>query len=141
MLSDYCKQWIRYAQNDVRLAAQEMERAVNPRHRAYEAILYHCQQAAEKMLKAYLIHNGVQPWGHDLDALRTKCVDFDSGFNNSRITKHCIFLLSLAAARYPDFTAVLVYASSAERALNSAKRIYDFVSVKLGQGEVYFKKQ
>ena len=141
MLSNYCKQWIQYAQNDIRIASQEMERAVNPRLRAYEAILYHCQQAAEKMLKTYLIHKGVHPWGHDLDALRLRCADFDSGFNNVRIIKHCIFLLSFVAARYPDFTVASVDASNAERALNSAKRIYDFISVKLGLGELYFKKQ
>ena len=50
------------------------------------------------------------------------------------------FLLSFAAARYPDFTAASVDASNAERALNSAKRIYDFISVKLGLGKMYFKK-
>ena len=140
MLSKYCKQWIQYAQNDIRLATQEMEREVNPRLRAYEAVLYHCQQAAEKMLKAYLVYHGIRPWGHDLDALRTQCAGFDRGFNNVRITKHCIFLLSFIAARYPDFTMAGVDASNAERAINSAKRVYDFVSVRLGQGEVYFRK-
>ena len=56
MVSDYCMKWIEYAQNDIRIATQEMEAHVNPRHRAYGAILYHCQQGAEKILKAYLLH-------------------------------------------------------------------------------------
>ena len=47
MLSDYCKKWVIYAQNDISIAMREMNLAINPRHKAYEAILYHSQQAAE----------------------------------------------------------------------------------------------
>ena len=97
MLSDYCKKWVKYAQNDISIAVREMNLEVNPRHKAYEAILYHCQQAAEKMLKAYLISKGSNPWGHDLDALRTACADFDKGLNGARLTGHCVFLMSFTA--------------------------------------------
>jgi len=47
--------WVRYARNDLSVAIREMERIVNPKQRPFEVILYHCQQAAEKMLKAYLV--------------------------------------------------------------------------------------
>ena len=91
MLSEYYKTWIKYAKNDIDIATREMNLDINPRHRAYEAILYHSQQAAEKMLKAYLVHKGENPWGHDLDSLRTSCAKFDSSFNGIRITGHCVF--------------------------------------------------
>ena len=131
MLSEYCQKWVRYAQNDIDIAAREMNLPINPRHRAFEAILYHCQQSAEKMLKAYLISKGNNPWGHDLDALRSECAAFDSEFNKARIVKHCVYLTTFVAARYPDFT-FSIDSGHAKRGLNSAKRIYGFISTKLG---------
>ena len=139
MVSDYCKKWIEYAQNDIRIATQEMGAHVNPRHRAYEAILYHCQQGAEKMFKAYLLCNGVTQWGHDLEVLRMACTSFDKSFNSIRLAKHCAYLGLFVAARYPDFKMASVDANNAGRAINSAKRVFDFVSVRLGLGEMYFK--
>ena len=138
MVSNYCMKWIEYAQNVIRIATQEMEAHVNPRHRAYEAILYHCQQGVEKILKAYLLHNGMIQWGHDLEVLRKACTGFDKSFDSIRLAKHCAFLGLLVAARYPDFKMALVDASNAERALNSAKRVFDFVSIRLGLGAMYF---
>ena len=133
MLSEYCRKWIRYAENDIDIAAREISLPVNPRHRAYEAILYHCQQSAEKMLKAYLISKGSNPWGHDLDALRTQCAVFDKDFDRVRLVRHCVFLTTFVAARYPDFTFT-IDSTHAIRGLNSAKRIYEFISEKLAHG-------
>jgi len=137
MLSEYCKKWISHAQNDIGIATREMDLQVNPRHRAYEAILYHSQQATEKMLKAYLINKGENPWGHDLDSLRSSCAAFDNSFNGIRLARHCLYLTSFVAARYPDFT-MSIDASMAIRGLKSAKRVYDFVSEKLGLGKMFY---
>ena len=59
-------------------------------------------------------------------------------FNSPRLIKHIAFLSAFIAARYPDFT-MSIDASHATRGLNSAKRIFDFVSERLGLGKVYFK--
>ena len=79
------KEWVKYADNDLGVALREMERECNPRHRAYEVVLMHCQQSAEKMLKAYVIKNtaNVNPkmFGHDLEAVRIECAKFDSSFD------------------------------------------------------------
>ena len=91
------------------------------------------------MLKAYLVHNSVSPWGHNLNALRTSCESFDSGFASKRIVDHCAFLTAYNAARYPDFTDT-VDASTAARAINSAKRVCDFVSERLGLGKMNFSR-
>ena len=108
-----------------------MEKIPNARERPHDLILYHSQQAVEKMLKAYLIHMGTHPWGHDLDDLRVECAGFDITFNSKRIADHCAFLTAFNSARYPDFTAS-INAKTAERGINSAKRVCDFVSGKLG---------
>lgn len=129
--------WVQYARNDMKIATNEMSKEVNPKSRPFEGILYHCQQCAEKMLKAYLIHHGAHAWGHDLEMLRNQCAQYDQGFNSSRLINHCIFLSAFIGARYPDFT-MSVDASNATRGINSAKRIYDFVSDKLGEGKVFF---
>jgi len=137
VVTDYCKKWVKYAKNDIRIAQTEMGAQVNPRHRAYEVVLYHCQQAAEKMLKAYLISQNDNPWGHDLDNLRTDCAVFDSDFNGTRIISHCNYLNAFVAARYPDFK-MSVDASNATRGLNSAMRVFDFVAVKLELPKAFF---
>jgi HEPN domain-containing protein len=133
VLSDVCRSWIKSALNDFVVIDSLMMHVQNPRLRPHELVLYHSQQAAEKMLKAFLVHNGMNPWGHDLNALRTSCANFDTGFNSVRIVNHCAFLTAYNAARYPDFTDI-VDANTATRGLNSAKRVFDFVSQKLGQG-------
>ena len=135
--------WVKYARNDLSVAIREIERTTNPRQRPFEVILYHCQQAVEKMLKAYLVCNGVsvfagsKGWGHDLNALRTHCTSFDAGFAGARITSHCSFLHLFATVRYPDF-AFSVDANYAARGINSAKRIFDFVATRIGMPKEYF---
>jgi len=135
--------WVQYARNDLSVAIREMERSTNPGQRPFEVILYHSQQAAEKMLKAYLISIGIpvfagsQGWGHDLNALRTHCASHDKKFTGIRIEGHCSFLNLFATVRYPDFS-FSIDASHATRGINSAKRIFDFVAVLIGLPKEYF---
>jgi len=140
--NDY-EAWIQYAHNDISVAIREMERIVNPRLRPYEVILYHCQQSAEKMLKAYLVSNGIpvvfgsKSWGHDINALRTTCSSIDKGFAAVRIINHCSYLSLFSSVRYPDFIFT-IDAIHATRGINSAKRLFDFVSEKLGRSKLFF---
>jgi len=135
------KAWVRYANNDLGIAVREMARECNPRHRAYEAVLMHCQQSAEKMLKAYVVKNiaSVNPkvFSHDLEAIRMECAKKDDSFNSARFSKHLAFLATFVTARYPDFT-FSIDSTHAIRGLNSAKRVYDFISVRLGLGREFF---
>ena len=129
--------WVRYAQNNLDVALREMERKSNPRLRPYEIILYNCQQSAEKMLKAYLVMNGLQvPYIHDLPDLRDRCSQFDNSFNGQRIIDYCAFLTIFATVRYPDFTGS-IDASHAKRGINCAKRVYGFVASRLGKPDIY----
>jgi HEPN domain-containing protein len=132
--NNHWKEWVRFAQNDLGIATREMERECNPRHRAYEAILAHCQQSAEKMLKAYIIKNvpSINPkvFSHDLEAIRIECASLDKSFNSPRFIKHVTFLSAFVTARYPDFW-FSIDASHAKRGLNSAKRISELVLSKI----------
>jgi hypothetical protein len=90
------------------------------------------------MLKAYLLHfSGGFDKIHALEYLRVACTAHDNGFNGKRMIDHCIYLDTFWNVKYPDFT-VSVDAILATRGINSAKRIYDFVSERLGLGKVYF---
>lgn len=47
-----------------------------------EIVLFHCQQAIEKILKAYLDSKGViYPKSHDLEVLLSICVEKNADFN------------------------------------------------------------
>jgi len=56
-------QWLAKAQNDLLNADNNLRSEAIP----YDTVCFHCQQAAEKLLKAYLVARGVQPpFTHDL---------------------------------------------------------------------------
>ena len=69
--------WLRKARHDIETA----RRAVNHAEPITDTAVYHCQQAAEKTLKAVLIHYGEPVFKtHDLVALLTKCANSDQTF-------------------------------------------------------------
>lgn len=66
VLRDLVEQWIAKAEVDYRTAARLMQDAEPIR----EAIVFHCQQAVEKYLKAFLVRHKVEfPKTHDLGQL------------------------------------------------------------------------
>ena len=138
MVNNDCLEWLEYARKDINVADQLFEKQQNPRHRPHEAILFHCQQGAEKAIKAYIVQCGTfPPKTHDLQDLLSICLRNDNQFANTRIAKHCAFLTPFAViVRYPKHSIVLDSAQS-ERGLNSAKRIYDFICERLGLAKLY----
>jgi len=130
-MNENTRKWVQTAINALSTAESEMIRRTNPRHRAYEQILYNCQQSAEKILKAYLHYIGEAAWGHELTALRLKCVAHNTDFDNARIVGHCEFLEQFNTVRYADFNQD-VDSKIAKRAINSAKKVYNFTVQKLG---------
>jgi HEPN domain-containing protein len=130
--------WVKYARNNLEAAIRDMRLLCNPRLRPYELILYNCHQSAEKMLKAYLLANsGAYMQIHDLHRLRIMCSQNDSTFGSKRIVDHCTYLSMFWNVKYPD-VSLAVDASHATRGINSAKRVFDFVSERLGNPKVYY---
>ena len=138
MVSQDCLEWLRYASMDIDSAQQLYTHQQNPRQRPIEIILYHCQQGAEKSLKAYMVQNGLfPPKTHALQELRLICMQWNNLFSNTRIINHCTFLDPFGIIiRYPKHN-ISLDSSQAARGLNSAKRIYDFVSEQLGLEKIY----
>jgi hypothetical protein len=72
--------WLNKAANDVRGTRIDLE-ASPP---FIEDALFHCQQAAEKSLKAFLTaHDKPFKKTHDLDELGRACLDLDASLRNT----------------------------------------------------------
>ncbi|MCL1931758.1 MAG: HEPN domain-containing protein [Treponema sp.] len=92
-----------------------------------EIICYHCQQAAEKYLKAVLCYNGViPPKIHVLETLCALCSEFDPSFN--QIAKDCAYLSPFAVrARYP--LEMEVTEQNTIKALEIVQKVKDFLPI------------
>ena len=77
-LKRYVQQWIEKADED-RLVVHQLLKADSI---ARGTMGFHCQQATEKYLKAYLIFNGIEPERtHNLEFLLERCAAIDAGFS------------------------------------------------------------
>ena len=69
------KQWIAKAKNDLLNANNNLKAEETP----FDTVCFHCQQAAEKFLKAYLVANGNSyTISHDLVLILERILPFDS---------------------------------------------------------------
>jgi HEPN domain-containing protein len=98
----------------------------------YNAVGFHCQQAAEKTLKAFLAWQD-EPFEktHSLVALVGKCLSFDQDFQGLR--QAAVTLTPYAVAfRYPGDLPELTL-EEAERAYTLAEKVWEFLILKLPQ--------
>lgn len=91
-----------------------------------DTICFHCQQAAEKHLKAFLTYKGIEfPKIHDLFVLTKECVKIDSGFKgfiDDAKTLNAYYIES----RYPP-DVDYVSKEEAERSIEMADKIVSYV--------------
>ena len=114
--------WIKKGKRDLLTAEHELSflDAVT------ESICFHCQQAVEKFLKAYLIHLGISfTKTHEIGELITKCANRDkeiSAFKEEadKLTDYAI------EVRYPE-ELLEPTSEEAKEAFEIAKRIKEFV--------------
>ena len=90
--------WLRKAENDV----LNIENNLVAKEIPWDTICFHAQQAAEKLLKAFLIAKGQEVQRtHDLVAILSECVMIDSSL--SQLEEDCRKLTYFAVSgRYPD---------------------------------------
>jgi HEPN domain-containing protein len=90
-------EWVELADDDLYSAKILNEAA----HKPYEIICYHCAQATEKYLKAFLTYQDIIPEKtHNLLLLNKLCIEKDNDFQG--ITSLCDFLNRFANdIRYP----------------------------------------
>jgi HEPN domain-containing protein len=94
----------------------------------YDVAVYHCQQAAEKAVKAFLVHHG-KPYEktHDIEVLIDLASEVDSSFN--RLADAADALTPYATRfRYPNATfAVEPLPAEYKEAEQHAQAVFDFV--------------
>jgi len=118
--------WLKKSKNDLK-AAKKLVQKPDP---LYDMAVYHCQQTAEKALKAYLVFKNIELFKtHDLNFLLSKCIIIDKSFSD--LYDDCELLTPLATEfRYPDdiFEPTI---EEFDEALIAANKIYNFVADKL----------
>lgn len=124
------KEWIRFADMDV-LSANHLNSIEH--NKPLEIICYHCQQAAEKMLKALIIaYDGELQKTHDLglltDELSTFITPTEDVLNSSdALTPYGVKI------RYPQ--ELNISEAHVTKALNDMKIVYDFVKEQINKLE------
>lgn len=126
MKDEYLKRWLIKADNDLKVAEHEME--TNEKERVKEAICFHCQQAVEKYLKAYLIfHKTDFGRTHNLEYLLTLCSKKDEEFKKIDVGNLSFYAVEI---RYPD-DFYIPTTKETEESIKIAKQVKEFVLRKL----------
>ncbi len=127
---EYVQMWLDKANSDLQnaeiiLAAQ----AVSP---PLDTVCFHCQQAAEKFIKAFLVFHGKQfPFSHNLADLVAICMQVDLAF--AAIQRKAETLTPFAVEiRYPD-DFYIPTKQETEEAFAIAKEIKAFISARLNE--------
>jgi len=120
-------EWFRFAQMDFD-AAKTLSAHHHPA--PLEIVCYHCQQSAEKVLKAYAIAKGESLIKtHDLRVIIGQCAKHDEAFNS--LAQVCLVLNDYAIiTRYPHGEDA-VTEHDMKTALKYAEEILEFTKNKL----------
>jgi HEPN domain-containing protein len=120
---DIINEWLEIAYDDYDSALYLYQK---PHRKPFEIICYHCQQSAEKSLKAFLCASGVDiPKTHDTGILCRMCSVLDSLFLKYMIS--CEELAIYATeTRYP--IRIEVDETTVKHNLQQALDIYNFVT-------------
>jgi HEPN domain-containing protein len=126
-MEENIKRWIMKAENDLKIARDELmtEKPAN------DMICFHCQQAVEKYLKAFLVKNSIEfKKTHDISELIELCLGVDDSF--SELFDKNVDSLTIYAAeiRYPDYF-YLPSDDETNDAISKAEYVKDFVMRKL----------
>ena len=122
--------WFDFGDSDLE-AAEHLLTMYSPR---FEIICYHCQQAAEKYLKGYLLYKGIfPPKIHELDRLCDMCSEQDQSF--AKIYDPCESLSDYGVQpRYPH--EMHIEERHMKKALECARQIKDFAPMQAVRREL-----
>jgi len=125
-MDELVAEWIRFSDTDFATAEHLFE---NMRPMPLEIICYHCQQSAEKALKAYWIFSSMKPpKTHDLILLRNECEKIDKSFE--AIVENCVNLNDYSSQpRYP--MEMEITDEDTHLALRDSETISEFVKEKI----------
>ncbi len=119
------REWFEYASRDISAAEFLMRMTPVP----IEIICYHCQQSAEKSLKAFLAYNSeVIPRVHDLTFLLEKCAAIDKSLKDLHDEALDLSDYSVVV-RYPF--AIDLNIEDARKAIKDAQKIKSTIGEKI----------
>jgi HEPN domain-containing protein len=123
------EKWALFAQTDYDIAKRLAETHYPT---PLAAICFHCQQSAEKILKAYAIaQNEKLIKTHDLNLVLDQCLNYDSRFED--YADACEILAEYAvASRYPS-DEELIAEHDMKAALKNALEILKFTKARLAE--------
>jgi HEPN domain-containing protein len=123
---DYLKNWLTKANNDLTVAEHEL--TFDKNNCVTDAICFHCQQAIEKYLKAYLIFNKID-FGktHNLEYLLKLCSNHDEAFTKINVKNISFYAVEI---RYPDDFYIPTI-KEAKESFKIAENIRDFILSKI----------
>ncbi len=118
------EKWMLKASSDLRGAK------ILLKEESFDLCVYHAQQCAEKMLKAYLVYKEQEiRKTHELELLVKLCKEFDASFNV--LSNDAIELAPYCSKfRYPD-DVLFPEENEAVIVLTRSKNIYEFVKNKI----------
>lgn len=130
-LHEILKQWLLKAANDLKNAHIVIQHSDPPT----DTIIYHCQQAIEKYLKAYLTYRNIEfPRTHDLERLLQKCIDSETPFQT--LSEWILQVNSYGTGlRYPD-NFYMPSEEEAQSMLQITEKIIQWVSNVFPEGLV-----
>ena len=95
----HVRKWLEKADHDI-IAAKTL---IDVQPLILDVICFHCQQAVEKYLKAFLVYNRVDiKKTHDLRLLQNMCSKIDSSFSELDFKDLNTYAVQV---RYPDFVS------------------------------------
>ena len=120
--ADILQQWLDKANDDLRVA-EYLSTMHHPT--PDEIICFHCQQSAEKYLKAFIFTHDIEPEKtHDLEELLNICLKYNTSF--SLILSKLQFLNEYAVMpRYPNQLQITI--DDMKTAIQHAKDVKEFV--------------
>lgn len=120
--------WLKFAKDDFEVGQATL---ITFRDRYAGIVAYHCQQSAEKGLKAFLVLSGqLIPKSHNLNVLLEQCEILDADFKNIRIQADRLNPFSVQT-RYPDDVCDYLTYEEAEELLNYSKQIIELIESKI----------
>ncbi len=122
--SELVRTWLIKARNDLGSA----KKLAHGSDAYYDTAIYHCQQAAEKALKAFLVYHDIEfEKVHNLTMLVGFCLEIDPEFNNY-LDAAAILTPYATSYRYPNELFELEPEErQIEEALELAEQIFNFV--------------
>lgn len=122
------REWLEYAERDIKAANHLLSLYPVP----IEIVCFHCQQCAEKALKAVLVEHDIEPpKTHDLRELCQMCVEFDTAFQNLTAAFKDLTAYGVSP-RYPN--GLDLDERRMNEALKDSRKVFDFVVSILEEG-------